>query len=121
MQVTTILNRISRFKSFVFVRVIWSSLAPSLELEVEIQPRAKSKPICSGCRRPAPGYDRLPERRFTFVPLWGIAVFFAYAMRRVECPSCGVKMEVVPWSDGKSPHTNTFRWFLAKCCPAASM
>jgi hypothetical protein len=36
MQVTTILNRISRFKSFVFVRVIWSSLAPSLELEVEI-------------------------------------------------------------------------------------
>jgi len=114
MQVTTILNRISRFKSFVFVRVIWSSLAPELELEVEIQPRARSKPICSGCHLPAPGYDHLPERRFTFVPLWGIAVFFAYAMRRVKCSTCGVKVEEVPWSDGKSPHTTIFRWFLAK-------
>jgi transposase len=114
MQVTTILNRISRFKSFVFVRVIWSSLAPSHELEVEIRPRANSKPICSGCQQPAPGYDRLPERRFTFVPLWNIAVFFSYAMRRVHCPQCGVTVEMVPWSDGKSPHTNTFRWFLAR-------
>jgi transposase len=114
MQVTTILNRISHFKSFVFVRVIWASLFPELELEVEIRPRANSSPICSGCHHCAPGYDRLPERRFTFIPLWGIAVFFAYAMRRVQCPRCGVVVEEVPWSDGKSPHTNTFRWFLAK-------
>src|SRR5262245_19146581 len=98
MQVTTILNRISHFKSFVFVRVIWSSLAPSFELEVEIQPRANSKPTCSGCHRRAPGYDRLPERRFTFVPLWGIPIFFAYCMRRVECPRCAVVVEAVPWS-----------------------
>ena len=114
MQVTTILNRISHFKSFVFVRVYWASLFPELELEVEIRPRANSWPICSRCHRRAPGYDRLPERRFTFVPLWGIAVFFAYAMRRVQCPRCGVVVEEVPWSDGKSPHTNTFRWFLAR-------
>ena len=32
-------------------------------------------------------YDRLEERRFEFVPLWGILVFLAYRMRRVELPS----------------------------------
>ena len=26
---------------------------------------------------------------FEYVPLWGIAVFFLYAMRRVDCPSAG--------------------------------
>ena len=27
------------------------------------------------------------------MPLWGLLVFFAYAMRRVDCPRCGVKVE----------------------------
>ena len=30
------------------------------------------------------GFDRLPERRFEFVPLWGIPVLFVYALRRVR-------------------------------------
>ena len=64
-------------------------------------------------RRLRPGYDRLPARRFEFVPLWGIAVFFVYAMRRVDCPGCGVKVEKVPWCDGKNQLTTTYRWFLA--------
>jgi transposase len=34
-------------------------------------------------------------------------------MRRVHCPTCGVKVEQVPWGDGKSHLTLTFRWFLA--------
>ena len=55
----------------------------------------------------------MPERRFEFVPLWGIAVYFVYAMRRVECPTCGVKVEQVPWCDGKNQLTTTYRWFLA--------
>ena len=40
-------------------------------------------------------------------------VFFVYAMRRVDCPDCGVKVERVPWCDGKNHLTVTFRWFLA--------
>ena len=34
-------------------------------------------------------------------------------MRRVECPDCGVKVEQVPWCDGKNQLTTTYRWFLA--------
>ena len=37
----------------------------------------------------------MAARRFELVPLWGIAVFLVYAMRRVACSSCGVRVERV--------------------------
>ena len=80
-----------------------------------------SRPICSGCGRKGPGYDRLPPRRFEFVPLWQIAVFFVYAMRRVDCPRCGVTVEQVPWAEGKCTLTTTFRWFLARWAKRLSL
>jgi hypothetical protein len=56
----------------------------------------------------------LPQRRFEFVPLWGMKVFFLYAPRRVSCPICGVHVEAMPWGQGKSSLTTTFSWFLAR-------
>ena len=43
-----------------------------------------------------------------------IAVFFVYALRRVDCPKCGVTVERVPWAEGKEHLTTTYRWFLAR-------
>ena len=60
---------------------------------------------CSECRRAAPGYDRLPERYWLFVPLWGIQTWFRYAPRRVKCGEHGVIVEHIPWSEGKRPIT----------------
>jgi transposase len=42
-----------------------------------------------------------------------MAVFLVYAMRRVDCPECGVKVERVPWSEGKNSLTREYQWFLA--------
>jgi transposase len=81
---------------------------------VALHARKNGRAICSGCGRPGPGYDRLPGRRFEFVPLWGIAVCFVYALRRVDCRSCGVTVERVPWARGKCHLTITYRWFLAR-------
>jgi transposase len=80
---------------------------------VQVLPRKNGKPCCSGCGRPGPAYDRLEERHFEFVPVWGILVFLAYRMRRVDCTRCGVTVEMVPWCDGKNQLTTTYRWFLA--------
>jgi transposase len=55
----------------------------------------------------------LGERRFAFVPLWGLAVFLVYAMRRVDCSRCGVTVEAVPWAEGKMQTTHALVWFLA--------
>jgi transposase len=113
MQLKTILNRVERYKSFVYGDPRWADDAGRLTIEVPIEPRANSRPVCSGCRKPRPGYDRLAPRRFEFVPLWQIAVVFVYALRRVDCPECGVKAEQVPWANGKSRLTTTYQWFLA--------
>jgi transposase len=114
MQLKTILNRVEPCKSFVYGKARWVEDAPRPTIEVSIQARKNGRPICSGCGEVRPGYDRLPQRRFEFVPLWGIAIYFVYAMRRVACPTCGVKAERIPWADGKSPLTRSFQWFLAR-------
>jgi transposase len=87
--------------------------AGRLILEVEIRHRKSYRPICSSCGKAGPGYDTLAPRRFKFVPLWGIAVLFLYARRRVDCPVCGIKVEQIPWAEGKNHLTTTYAWFLA--------
>jgi transposase len=113
MQLKTILNRVQKFKSFVYGNARWEKRKGSEVLVIEVRPRANSRPICSGCQQPVPGYDTLPTRLFEFVPLWGIAVFFLYAMRRVDCRRCGVKVESVPWAEGKQTLTRAYMQFLA--------
>jgi len=114
MLLKTILNRVAPQRSFVYGRTTFTSVEGRLALEVRVQPRRNSRPICSGCHHRRPGYDRLPPRQFQFVPLWQIAVSFVYALRRVACPRCGIVVEQVPWADGKSPLTTEYRWFLAR-------
>ena len=41
-------------------------------------------------------------------------MFFVYAMRRVDCPACGVTVKRVPWGEGKEHLTASSRWFLAR-------
>ena len=113
MQLKTILNRVQKFKSFVYGKISWLEYGQRLELVVEVEPRANSKAVCSGCNLPGPGYDTLDTRLFEFVPIWNIPVFFAYAMRRVDCERCGVTVETVPWAEGKHTLTKTYMHFLA--------
>ena len=114
MQLKTILNRVTNYKSFVFGKARWLE-GESPALEVELQPRANGRPVCSGCGKVRAGYDESSEpRRFEFVPMWGILVYFVYRMRRVNCPTCGVKVERVPWAEGKGSLTTEYRWFLAR-------
>ena len=75
--------------------------------------RAHRPGRCSRCGEPGPGYDTLPAREFEYVPLWGIRVYFLYALRRVHCARCGVKVEAVPWGQGKQTLTQSYMQFLA--------
>ena len=112
MQLKTILNRVEKHSSFVYTGVRFVEGA-SVALEIDIRPRVGSRATCSGCGRRGATYDTLSRRRFQFVPLWGILVFFVYAMRRVDCRRCGVRVERVPFGMGKSPITTSYAWFLA--------
>jgi transposase len=111
MLLTRLLNACHHFPGFVYER---ARLLQELNtIEIRVRPRRGSKPRCSSCRRPGAGYDRLAERRFEFIPLWGYAVVLLYAMRRVDCRHCGVKVEQVPWARGKHSLTDAYMLFLA--------
>lgn len=114
MQLQTILNRVQPHKSFVYHTVRFRDDIEEPTLEVTLKPRANGRPLCSGCGKKRSGYDRLPQRTYQFVPLWGMAVFFLYAPRRVDCPGCGIKVEQLPWASGKSRLTTAYQWFLAR-------
>ncbi|MCU7881349.1 MAG: ISL3 family transposase [Candidatus Thiodiazotropha sp. (ex Lucinoma aequizonata)] len=113
MQIKTILNQVQKFKSFVYGTVRLVEDVPVPTLEIKMQPRSNSRPICSGCGYKRPGYDRSPERLFEFVPMWGYKVFFRFAPRRVDCPDCGVRVERMPWVVGKHRLTESYVWYLA--------
>jgi hypothetical protein len=83
LQLITVLNRCHRFPGFVYQQARFSSDHKSIEIAV--RSRKGSKPVCSRCHQPGPGYDQLAERRFEFIPFWGFLVFLIYAMRRVDC------------------------------------
>jgi len=112
MQLKTILNRVQKHSSFVYADARFVE-GERVELEIDLRARRGSRAVCAGCERRGSTYDTLAPRRFQFVPLWGILVFFVYAMRRVDCGRCGVTVERVPWAEGKSPITTSYAWFLA--------
>jgi transposase len=114
MQVKTLLNRVSHFKSFIFGAVRMVRRGEGEVIEVEVKARANSLPICSKCGCKGARHGRRAEpRRFDFVPLWGFAVVLLYCMRLVSCRRCGIVTERVPWSEGKETTTFAYRNFLA--------
>lgn len=110
MRLKTILNKCCDFKGFVTGNASFDTRG---RITVEIRPRKGSKALCGICGKEAPCYDKLGEREFEFIPLWGFTVIFLYVMRRVECPGCGVHAERVPWGDGKSHLTIHYSYYLA--------
>jgi transposase len=115
--IKTLLNRCHPLKRFVYEKVEFARIRGEECLVVSVVPRRNSRPICSGCSKPAPCYDRGSgeERLFAFIPLWGFLVYLSYCMRRVDCARCGaVKVEQVPWADGKSSQTKAYQLFLAR-------
>ncbi|WP_256972154.1 hypothetical protein [Paraburkholderia caledonica] len=112
MLLTRLLNACHHFPGFVYqgARLCESSST----IEIDVRPRRGSRPRCSCCSQPARGYDTLAVRRFEFIPIWGFGVILLYAMRRVECRRCGVKVEEVPWGIGKHTLTKAYMLYLAQ-------
>ena len=124
MQLKSLLNRLQKQPGFVYSKVEFREGKRSWRgipmIQAHLRPHKRSLPICGGCLKKCRVRDHLPERQFQFVPLWAIAVFFVYVPRRCDCPRCGIKVEHMPWAEGKSPMTTTFAWFLASWAKALS-
>lgn len=116
LQVKTILNAIQHFPGFVYedIRLERQRDGRPRQIAITVVAHGGMPAKCSRCQQVAPGYDRLPERSWLFVPLWGIVTWLVYAARRVNCPEHGVVVEQVPWSDGKRPVAIAMMCFLSR-------
>lgn len=121
LKLKTILNFKERFSHFVYQDVRLNETGAAPRIEIKVEPRQGSKGFCSSCGTSCPGYDRLKQREFIHVPLWGIMVVLLYCMRRLQCPRCGIVVEMVPWSTGKSSLTIGYSWFLSEWAKVLSM
>jgi len=113
-KVKTILNKIQHFIGFVYRSIRLRGSGSTLRLEVKLEAHRGIRGQCATCLQRCPGYDLLSERRWLFVPNWGLVVHFFYTPRRVECPEHGVGVEHIPWSRGKRPVTTAMMSFLAR-------
>ena len=82
-------------------RVAWVRFRDNC-LFIKIVARGRSRPVCPICGKRRPKRDEIRERTWRHVPLWGMEVQLLYRPRRVRCPKCGIKVESIPWSMGKS-------------------
>lgn len=109
MRVTTLFRKLVAVTSLFFVTRV-SLGAGGLILYVR---PCRRKPRCSRCGEVAPGYDTRPICHWRHLALGRLVIWFAYAPRRVECPSCGVLTEEVPWAAPGSRFTWEFEEMAA--------
>ena len=108
----SLLNKVQPIKGFVYESVRFSPIVPDA-IEVAVVPRVGSTAQCSGCGEHGPTYDHLHTRTWVMTPLWIFALALVYTLRRVDCATCGVLVEKVPWATGKHSLCDGFRLFLA--------
>jgi len=120
MLIKTLLNKVERFKSFVYGSVCVMLIGGTEALVIDIEPRRDSRPICPECSKRCTVYDRQPLRLFVYLPVWSFKVYFRYAPRRVKCPEHGAKVESLPWGYGKERMTFSYQVFLSRCAKRLS-
>ncbi len=121
LKLKTILNLKEPHSHFVYNDIRLAKTSAGQRIEVNVVARQGSKGTCSGCNKKCAGYDRLTQREFIHVPIWGLAVVLLYCMRRLQCPRCGIVVESVPWGNGKSPLTKGYTWFISEWAKLLSM
>ncbi len=93
-------------------------------LVIKVKPTWRKR-RCSRCGKIRPGFDTLGTRYWRHLDFGGVGIYLKYALRRVQCRSCGVVVEKVPWSvEPKSRFTTDFEesvGHLAMCCDKTSV
>jgi transposase len=108
MRATTLLRKVLALKC---TRVTAVRYGP-VGIEADVAPTTRA-PICSGCVcRVRRLYDR-NRRTWRHLDVAGMETTLVYELRRVDCPRCGVRAELVPWADPGSRFTRDFEDHVA--------
>ncbi|MGV0908013.1 ISL3 family transposase [Mycobacterium novum] len=102
MRVSTAFNRLLQIPGASVSDVVITSH----DVEVTLRPRARLLRCPCGMLCSA-FYDRR-ERRWRHLDLGTHRLWLVYAIRRVDCPECGVRTEELPWARPGARHTRDF-------------
>ena len=70
MLIKALLNKVGRFKSFIYDSIVIMLVDGAEALVIDIKPRLNSgQPICPECGKWGTRYDRQPERLFEYLPI----------------------------------------------------
>jgi transposase len=104
MRATTLLRTVLGLKH---TRVTGVRFGPK-GIRAMVAPRTR-RPVCSGCGcRTRRVYDHRRERAWRHLDCAGMETTLVYDLRRLDCPRCGVRAELVPWADAGSRFTRDF-------------
>jgi transposase len=86
-------------------------------IEVQLDIRKGWKQPCGTCGAFGKVRDRLNERQWTHVPMWGIPVTLVFSPARVRCETCEkILVASMPWSQGKCRLSVGLIWLLSAWC-----
>lgn len=114
MLITTLLNQIEKFKSFVYKKAHLERIDGAEAIVIEIEPRKNTKPVCRVCMKQCGTHATEKPRLFEYVPVWKWKVYFRYAPRRAACAVDGALVEFIPWAMGKERKTKAYQVYLAR-------
>ena len=103
MRATTLLARIIDIK---YTRIVDAHFEED-GLRVDVAPTTRLA-RCSGCGKVVDGVYDSRERRWRHLDVAGMVTSLCYRQRRVDCPRCGVVVEMVPWAETSSWFTRDF-------------
>ena len=108
MRATTLLATILGLKK---TKVVSVSIDPE-GIVADVTPQA-SVPYCSGCFCAVHQVHDCHKRSWRHLDLAGMKLWLRYVLRRVKCPRCGTRVELVPWADPGSWFTCDFEEHVA--------
>ena len=103
MRTTTLLARIIDIKC---TRIVDAHFEED-GLRVDVAPTTR-RPRCSGCGKAVDRVYDGRERRWRHLDVAGMVTSLCYRQRRVDCPRCGIVVEMVPWAETSSWFTHDF-------------
>jgi len=108
MRLTTVVRKLLGVTEIYALDVRWETCG----LVIQVRPRWRTA-RCGECGKPAPSYDVRPRRLWRHLALGRVPFLLEYPPRRVDCPTCGVVTERVPWARLRSWFTKEFEEMTA--------
>ena len=98
---------VREIKSFVYGECTFEQVGNNPAIIVEVAARKNARGL-------SPSYDKQLLGPYQYVPLRNFPVYFAYAPRRIDCKAHGIRVEPLPWCNGKEQITKSYQLFLTQ-------